>query len=158
MYKYIATLTVGNESITEELSNSGGRLFEIPNVTSDIEITEDMITIERVEVPYVVKAEINGGNSLVLTFNVPVALADGASLGGTDSSKVQHTLSKDGMTLTFTITEAGLEWGADPDNDDTIGVGAAKVHAVDDENNTNKTIVVTVKSGASKIEIDTTWS
>ena len=158
VYKYIATLKVNGQTITEDLSNSGGRKFVIENVTSDIEITEDMITIERVEVPHVVSAEVKGGTSLVLTFNIPVAFADGASLGGTDSSKVQHTLSKDGMTLTFTVTEADLTWGAGPDDDDTIGIGVAKVHAVDDENNTNKTIVVTVKAGTAKTEIDNRWS
>ena len=158
VYKYIATLNVNGVKITEELKDSGGRLFEIPNVTSDIEITEDMITIERVEVPHVVSAEVKGGTSLVLTFNIPVAFADGAVLGGNDSSKVQHSLSKDGLTLTFTVTEAGLTWGAGPDDDDTIGIGAAKVHAVDDENNTNKTIVVTVKAGTAKTEIDNRWS
>ena len=158
MYKYIATLKVNGQTITENLSDSGGRKFVIENVTSDIEITENMVTIERVEVPHVVSAEVKGGTSLVLTFNIPVAFANGASLGGADSGKVQHTLSKDGMTLTFTVTEADLTWGADPDSDDTIGIGVAKVHAVDDENNTNKTIVVTVKAGTAKTEIDNEWS
>ncbi len=159
VYKYIATLNVNGVKITEELKDSGGRLFEIPNVTSDIEITEDMITIERVEVPRVVKAEVTGaGKSLVLTFNIPVEFVDGASLGGTDGSKVQHTLSTDGLTLTFTVTDDSLgTWGGGG-SDDTASIGAAKVHAVDDENNTNKTIVVTVKAGTAKTEIDNRWS
>lgn len=148
--KYIATLTIGDQVITQELKDTGGETFDIDNVTEDIVITVGDIDITVIEKIRVVDVKTNGNQALVMTFNkaVEVVLEDATEFAPKGNGSVE--LSADGMKITARLDSG--KWGTGETKIVfTAGIMGYKDATKWEKDVVNETITIEYKS-------DGTWS